>query len=235
MSYALRCGAMDSGTPSVAPSLRDRRRTRTRLVIQAEALRLFATKGYEQTTVEDIADAAAISPRTFFRYFPTRADVVLWDEIGPVARDIFASQPANQPLAEALRAGHREVIAALHRHDPERYLARLRLFSTIPELRARAVEYQATGVETIIAAVAPTRGLPADDLALRVTVAAMLQVSFTALGRWQAEGGHRDPADVFDEAVDALAGELAALPPVRSAPPSSTPRDGRRSGAANAR
>ena len=57
--------------------LRERKRTKTRLMIQAEAFRLFAEKGYENTTVDDIAFAAAISPRTFFRYFPTKEDVVL--------------------------------------------------------------------------------------------------------------------------------------------------------------
>ena len=65
--------------------LRERKRTRTRLMIQTEALRLFGEKGYAQTTVEEIADAAAISPRTFFRYFPSKEDVVMWDEYDPLA------------------------------------------------------------------------------------------------------------------------------------------------------
>jgi len=49
-------------------------------MIQPEALGLFREQGYENTTVEAIAFAAAISPGTFFRYFPTKEDVVLWDE-----------------------------------------------------------------------------------------------------------------------------------------------------------
>jgi len=204
----------DASSPPLATDLRDRRRTRTRLAIQAEALRLFATKGYEQTTVEEIAYAAAISPRTFFRYFPTRADVVLWDEIGPIALDIFRSQSASEPIAASLRAGHREVISVLHRRDPERYLARLRLFSTVPELRARFADYQARGIDTIAQALAHTRGLSPDDLGLRVTVAAFLQTTFIALEHWQADGGHRDPGEVFDEAVDALIHALAS--PVRT-------------------
>src|SRR5215475_6141459 len=76
--------------------LRERKRTRTRLAIQAEAIRLFAEKGYENTTVEDIAYAAAISPRTFFRYFPTKEDVVIWDEYDPVLEDLVAERPAGE-------------------------------------------------------------------------------------------------------------------------------------------
>src|SRR6266516_3521141 len=71
--------------------LRERKRTSTRLMIQTEALRLFTEKGYAQTTVEEIADAAAISPRTFFRYFPNKEDVVIWDEYDPLALDLLAS------------------------------------------------------------------------------------------------------------------------------------------------
>ena len=95
----------EAGTPR-SYGLRERKRTRTRLMIQTEALRLFDEKGYADTTVEEIADAAAISPRTFFRYFPTKEDVVLWDEFDPVAMDLLESVPDGMPLAETVRAGH---------------------------------------------------------------------------------------------------------------------------------
>src|SRR6188472_3195108 len=90
--------------------LRERKRTRTRLMIQTEALRLFAEKGYAETTVEDIAHAAAISPRTFFRYFPTKEDVVMWDEYDPIALDLIQSRPEDEPLAVAFRAVMRETL-----------------------------------------------------------------------------------------------------------------------------
>jgi len=125
--------------------LRERKRIRTRLMIQTEALRLFNEKGYARTTVEEIADAAAISPRTFFRYFPTKEDVVMWDEYDPLALELLESRPDDEPLAESFRMVVRETLSGLYRRDPERLLQRVQLAS-VPELRARFLEEQTDGV-----------------------------------------------------------------------------------------
>src|SRR5262245_668910 len=117
--------------------LRERKRTRTRLMIQAEAMRLFGEKGYENTTVDDIAYAAAISPRTCFRYFPTKEDVVIWDEYDPIAPDLFDARPADEPLAETLRAIVHEALGGLYQRNRAELLLRMRLLMTVPELRAR--------------------------------------------------------------------------------------------------
>src|SRR5215208_4724960 len=111
--------------------LRERKRTRTRLMIQPEAMRLVELQGYEQTTVEQIAEAAAISPRTFFRYFPTKEDVVLWEEYDPLAVEILASRPAHESLADTFRAVIRETVRGLYGQDPERLLTRVTLTSTV--------------------------------------------------------------------------------------------------------
>src|SRR5215468_4549892 len=137
--------ASDSATAGTGPQprplrsfdLRERRRSRMRLMIQAEAFRLFAEKGYAETTVEEIADAAAISPRTFFRYFPAKEDVVMWDEYDPLALDLIAARPEDEPLAETFRAVMRETLGGLYQRDTERLLTRVRLSFAVPELRAR--------------------------------------------------------------------------------------------------
>ena len=85
--------------------------------------------------MEEIADAA-ISARTFFRYFPNTDDVVLWDEYDPLALDLVEARPDDGPLAETLRAVIRETLGGLHHRDPERLLARVRLALTVPELRS---------------------------------------------------------------------------------------------------
>jgi AcrR family transcriptional regulator len=177
--------------------LRERKRTRTRLMIQTEALRLFAEKGYARTTIEEIADAAAISPRTFFRYFPSKEDVVLWDEYDPVA--------------EALRAVIRETLGGLYRHDPERLRARIQLAYTVPEVRARFLDAQTHGIEGLAERVAEQRGAEVDDLSLRVTASALLAAVSVALDAWQRDGGKADPLALFDDATDALAASAREL------------------------
>jgi AcrR family transcriptional regulator len=185
--------------------LRERKRTRTRLMIQTEALRLFAEKGYAQTTVEEIADAAAISPRTFFRYFPSKEDVVLWDEYDPLALELLEARPDDEPLAESFRAVIRESLGGLLRNDPERLLSRLRLAATVPEVRARFLDEQMQGIEEVARFLTSKRGTPVDDLSLRVVGSALLAAVTVALDRWRKDEGNSDLLALLDRATDALA------------------------------
>jgi AcrR family transcriptional regulator len=185
--------------------LRERKRTRTRLMIQTEALRLFAENGYAQTTVEDIADAAAISPRTFFRYFPSKEDVVIWDQYDPQAVDLLESRPHDEPLAETFRAVVRESLGGLYRHDPERLLRRIQLAANIPELRARFFEEQTNGVATMAPLIAHKRGDHPDELRWRVVGSSLLAATFVALDLWQRDGGKQDLLALLDHATEALA------------------------------
>jgi AcrR family transcriptional regulator len=200
--------------------LRERKRSRTRLMIQREAVRLFAEKGYAETTVEEIADAAAISPRTFFRYFPTKEDVVLWDEYDPQAGELLAARPATEPVAESCRAIIRETLGGLLRRDPDELLTRVRLLSSVPELRARFLEMQASWISSTqvedseLAAALAQRHL-ADDRQLRVVVAALSAAVTIAIDEWQRNGGKSDLLGLFDQTVDALVAGIDELQPRR--------------------
>jgi AcrR family transcriptional regulator len=191
--------------------LRERKRTRTRLMIQAEAMRLFAENGYENTTVEQIAYAAAISPRTFFRYFPTKEDVVLWDEYDPIAVDLFEARPEGESPADTLRAIIREAVAGLYRRDPEQLLVRARLLGSVPELRARMLEQQDSGNELLASLLARRHGRPVDDLGIRVLASAFGAAITIAVDAWQKEGGESDLLELVERAIDALATGLREL------------------------
>jgi AcrR family transcriptional regulator len=173
-------------------------------MIQTEAFRLFGDKGYTETTVEEIADAAAISPSTFFRYFPSKEDVVLWDEYDALSLDLLAARPADEPAAETMRLVIRESLAGLYRRDPGQLLARVRLEFTVPELRARAFNEQAHGIEQLLPLLRRKKGA-VDELHVRVTASALLGAVMIALDRWQAADGTTDLLALVDEATDALA------------------------------
>src|ERR1700689_5570392 len=82
--------------------LRERKKARTRASLREHALRLFREQGYQATTVEQIAAAAEVSPSTFFRYFPTKEDVVLQDDMDTRMIQAFERQPAALgPVASA--------------------------------------------------------------------------------------------------------------------------------------
>ena len=191
--------------------LRERKRTRTRLMIQTEALRLFAENGYAHTTVEEIADAAAVSPRTFFRYFPTKEDVVIWDEYDPLVLDLLESRPDNEPLAETLRAVVREALGGLYRRDPARLLSRVQLSASVPELRARFLVEQNNGVELLAPLLARKRAVRGDDLRLRVIGSSLLAAVSVALDIWQKDNGNSDLLALLDRATDALAEGMSEL------------------------
>lgn len=90
-------------SPPRAEGLRERKKAKTRWTIQEHALRLFVQQGYEATTVEQVAEAAEVSPSTFFRYFPTKEDVVVQDAYGPLTIALFREVPPGTPLIGTLR------------------------------------------------------------------------------------------------------------------------------------
>jgi AcrR family transcriptional regulator len=191
--------------------LRRRKRIRTKQMVQKEALRLFAEKGYDQTTVEDIAHAAAMSPRTFFRYFPSKEDVVLWDEYDerPVA-EVLQIRAGQDPYAQMILRT-REIFADIYHKDPQLLLARTKLSFAVPEVRARFLNSQLTLIGPYIEQIADAVGAERDSLQLRVTLFALYSAMVVAVERWQRHDGREDLLHLFDEAIAALASAATDL------------------------
>jgi AcrR family transcriptional regulator len=202
---------MERSSPDTTPGLRERRRVRVKLMVQAEALKLFADKGYEQTTIDDIAHASAMSPRTFFRYFPTKEDVVLWDEYDELPFDeLLTSQEHDDPLVRLIST-IRMIIGNIHDRDRDLLLARTKLSFRVPEIRARFLDQQASTVGAVYPQLAVALGGDPDDLGLRVMLSAMFAAMLVAVERWQHDEGRHDLIDVVDEAVYALAKDRPEL------------------------
>jgi AcrR family transcriptional regulator len=166
---------------TVRPGLRERKKAKTRAAIQAHALRLFAERGYHATTVEQIADAAEVSPSTFFRYFPTKEDVVLYDEFDPQMTAAFLAQPPELGPVAALRRAIPQVLEATSAEDSEREHLRHTLVRSVPELRARALDTFTGGMQLLVDAVAERTGRGTDDVAVRTLAGAVLGIGLSAM------------------------------------------------------
>jgi AcrR family transcriptional regulator len=161
--------------------LRERKKARTRAAIQEHALRLFREQGYHATTVEQIAEAAEISPSTFFRYFPTKEDVVLQDDFDTLVLVALEAQPAGLPAIAAIRAAFSAVYAALTPAQLDRFRELTALTLAVPELRARTIDELSRTIEMIAAAVARRAGRDPGDFAVRTLAGAVVGVFMSTM------------------------------------------------------
>ncbi len=183
-----------------AQDWRGRKKAETRQRLQEQALRLFTERGYEATTVEQIATAAGVSHMTFFRYFPTKEDAVLSDSYDPMLVAAIRNRPRAEHPVTRIQTAVREGLAAIYAADREALLVRVRLSLRTPALRARLWENQFA-----------TRDLLADALedgkptfATRILASACLATLTTALEEWVATDGTAELPDLIDDAFQVL-------------------------------
>ncbi len=185
--------------------LRERKKARTRASIREHALRLFREQGYHATTVEQIAAAAEVSASTFFRYFPTKEDVVLQDDMDTRMVDALERQPAGLGPLTAIRAATQEVFASYSEADLDLIQENTALTVSVPEVRARALDEFARTIGVISEALAKRAGRPADDLAVRTTAGAIIGVIMSITMPWDGWSDRQTIADTFTRIDQALA------------------------------
>ncbi|MFC7713287.1 TetR/AcrR family transcriptional regulator [Nonomuraea recticatena] len=166
--------------------LRERKKARTREAILREAFRLFRERGYNATTIDQIAEAAEISPATFFRYFPTKEDLVTFDRFPPLI-EALQVQPPGEPVA-VLRGAFRTAFASLTAEEIAAGHAREVFAATVPELLAANLRRSPGLLRELSEIVADRVGCGADDPGSATSPAPS-----SGSWRWSGCNGRRTP------------------------------------------
>ncbi|WP_404868877.1 TetR family transcriptional regulator [Kitasatospora griseola] len=182
-------------------SLRERKKLKTRQALRREAFRLFAEQGWEATTVDRIAAAAEVSPATFFRYFPTKEDLVLTDEYDPLMAAAIRARPADEPFLTSAREVLVELVRRIAEQERAELYERMRLTASVPALRARMLDgaNQPTGM--LLDLLTERAGPDAPALELRITAAVVSATLTETSLYWADRGGRDDLADLLDRAL----------------------------------
>ncbi|MFG2696931.1 TetR family transcriptional regulator [Kitasatospora sp. NPDC048407] len=182
-------------------SLRERKKLKTRQTLRREAFRLFAEQGWEATTVDQIAAAAEVSPATFFRYFPTKEDIVLNDEYDPVMAAAIRARPADEPFLTSAREVLVGLVRRIAEQEREELYARMRLTASVPSLRLRMLNAAGQPRTMMLDLLTERAGLDTPTLELRITAAAVAAALTETSLYWADHEGRDDLADLLDRAL----------------------------------
>jgi AcrR family transcriptional regulator len=182
------CIPYDGDVTHPEAGLQERRRRQTEREIGDAALRLFEEHGVDGTTVDDIASAAGVSPRTVFRYFATkeRAALVPHRDLEDRVEALLDSMRPDLPLLPQLEAMWREVLLAFDdgRSEAGQQMLRLRrLMCTEPSLHLAALGLDQERLDGLVARLVALLGAD-DDVEVRLVVDTASSVLRTALDRW---------------------------------------------------
>jgi AcrR family transcriptional regulator len=191
-----------------SPGLRERKKQKTRWAIQEHALRLIAEQGYEATTVDQIAAAAEISPSTFFRYFPTKEDLIIEDEYDALMLDRLSKLDSAVPPMEAVRRVITGALAAMSQHDLEKIIERSKLILAVPALRSRSLENFTKTVDLLAGVMAQRTGLAPDSVEIRTFSGAVIGALTSVIFTWLESGGVENLGELADRAFVLVAAGL---------------------------
>lgn len=198
----------EDATPRVG--LRERHRQRTAAQLEEVALRLFVKHGFDATTVEDIAAAAEVSRRTFFRYYGSKEDVLLADHprrLGELREALAARPPSESPLT-ALRHALLS-LSGTYEEDRPRLLLRAKVMRGTPSLQGRSLVLQRDWEQALSEMVAERLDVdPRRDLRPAVVAATTLAAIRAAWQTWLEDGGEAHLPSLVEEALDLLDGGL---------------------------
>jgi AcrR family transcriptional regulator len=212
---ALLC--QNSAMPGAATvvGLRERKKARTREALHDAAMDLFSRQGFDGTTVEEIADACEVSPRTFFRYFPTKEDVLFGDseQRSTALIETLAAQPLDLAPLDAIHAAMRGIARTYH--DERDVLgARAKIVQGSPGLRAYKVEHQRGWEEALVAELgrrARSAGNSLTPYDLRLLTSVSMAAFRAAFDTWLDEPGQPEIVALVDQAFEQVSAGLGVL------------------------
>jgi AcrR family transcriptional regulator len=196
----------------MSTGLTTRNKQRTRREIAVAAGHLFIDRGYAATTVQDIVDAAEVSPRTFFRYFPSKEDVIT--AIASATMDDTIDQLAEHDVSENLDSVLRAMLTATLapvNDDPEAARAFQFMLRDTPALRGRWLEEQRRNRDRLAEALRPWFGENVNPLAPRLAAGAALLAIDEVMTLWADNPSMPDPLSLLEQALDILSGPLLFL------------------------
>jgi AcrR family transcriptional regulator len=192
--------------------LRERKKVKTRLAIEDTALALFEERGYDATTVEEIAAAAEVSTTTFFRYFPTKAEVVLSEhgqQLPALHRSIFERPGDESDLVAVWHAVTDEWLAAV---DAERTARKANIVATSDVLSGLSFHRGHQWLEVITDALAQRHRRHSTDVRSSLAARVALDALGEAVEGWIASGCAGELGDAIDTSFKLMievCGELA--------------------------
>lgn len=196
-----------------APGLRERKKHRTRRRLQRTAMGLFAERGFDQVTIDEIAAACDVSRTTVFRYFPTKEDLVVGTEPARLEelRAAFEQRPSAEPVFDSVR--HAVVaVAERYEHDRAQLLAAHELIIANSSLLARGLEIHAEWIDTFARLIASrTTGSESPDLRVRVLASAVMSAMRVAIEEWLTPEQTGELAYLIGDALDLLGEGFAAM------------------------
>lgn len=161
--------------------LRERKKSQMRIAIQSHALRLFREQSYDTTTVANIAAAADISEATFFRYFPSKEDVVVQDGYNSALVAILETQTPELNPFQALRATFQQAFSQFSATEYQEQYERIALIMSVPKLRARMLDQLACSMQLLTEPLAKRAGRHPDDFAILTIAGAAIGVGMAVM------------------------------------------------------
>lgn len=170
--------------------------------IQEAALDLFDERGFTSVTIEAIADAAEVSPSSIYRYFGTKEQLVLWDELDVDFLKAAGEGLAGEPPVQAVRKALAEAMAGFYEGNEALARRKTRYALEEPALRPALLEATEQFTNQVADSLRQATDPPMDDFEAAVTAAALVSVMMAASRHWHV-GGYQTPLrDELERALD---------------------------------